>query len=59
MNWISVKDQEPKIGELVIIYNDNHPEIIAGIYFGQSMFETIIMDKYAEYWMPLPKSPTE
>lgn len=72
MNWISVIDEHPKEGEIVLVYQDNtqYPQynILVLMYY-DSAFRDIIHEINIEepfddrvylwvtHWMPLPEKP--
>lgn len=69
MNWIDIRDQTPKEGEIVLVYQDNtqHPQynILVLMYF-DSAFRDIVNDEgdyedgvylFVTHWMPLPANP--
>jgi hypothetical protein len=59
MEWISVKDRLPGIGEEVLIVNKFN-EIGKGWYcgeYGWNCYDSTLCDNTATHWMPLPELP--
>jgi hypothetical protein len=59
MEWISVKDELPKDGELVGVYRPNaheqaDPIVCERVHFGNGWFDGI-EENIVTHWMRLPK----
>ena len=58
--WISLKQEEPKIGTRVLVYvvdyeEDYEFQIVAQLH--QSGWSNLIRGQSATHWMPLPAPP--
>ena len=55
MNWISVKDKLPEVGQRVLVYEKND---LAGIKYYVVKWSRVSMDFYS-HWMPLKPPETK
>ena len=59
MNWISVKERLPAVGETVLIYYRYHDQqsIVTARFVNGGFIG--FWDADVTHWMPLPASPTD
>ncbi len=66
MDWISVEDRLPEVGQRVLVYgiSSQQPEIHVGEFTGHSWFyfpEDASWSSLVDvtHWMPLPEAPKQ
>lgn len=56
MQWISVKDRLPEIGQQILIY-DKYGIELGSLYDTDSFCGNSRYNEKVTHWMPLPQSP--